>query len=92
MATSCAAAAAIVLAASAACGLDLNASDDGEYGSSNPGNGVPLFEHVLLSKVTASAIMVDNSRSVDDIKGYCLVIMKTTGAGRHLDIVLGQPT
>jgi len=71
MAASCVAAAAMILAASAASGLALNASEGGENGVSNPGNGVLLFAHALLREATACAIMADNSRSVEDIELVC---------------------
>lgn len=65
------AAAAMVFAASAASGLALNASEDGENAASSPGNGVPLSAHALLRVVTEFAIKLDNSRSIEDIASLC---------------------
>lgn len=72
MAASWVAAAAIIFAASAACGFDLNASEDGENGTSSPGNEVPFSAHALLRELTAAEMMVDKSSNVEDIRAMFL--------------------
>lgn len=65
MAMSWLAAAAMILAASAAAGFDLNASEGGTNGSSKLGNGRLLSEHAFSSVEIELAIKLDISTRED---------------------------